>query len=81
MTKRTDARYRLWLLDGAWGEPPAEKINQPENSMSFTGTHSPETKQKISEAKRGKPHTEEHKAKIREAHRARNELIKQLKGK
>lgn len=78
MTKRTDARYRLWLLDGAWGEPPELKTNQ-ETTMAFTGTHTPESKAKMSEAKRGKPHSEEHKAKIREAHRIRNELIKQLK--
>lgn len=47
--------------------------------MAFTGTHSKESRAKMSEAKRGKPHSEEHKAKIREAHRIRNELIKQLK--
>ena len=25
---RTDAQYRLWLLDGAWGEPPVELKQQ-----------------------------------------------------
>lgn len=43
--------------------------------MAFHGTHSDETRAKMSAKKKGVPKTPEHIEKIREAHRKRSEMI------